>query len=180
MLLDSHNCRTSVALWSVDQIPTAHAPVRAPGGQSIYTKIPIILWTSSINEVWVRRGVMSVGGQVSMACGKVFPGPTGFWPNALGGRNNCLQQSGCGSKLPSRKSWFNYLEELNAGREADSHWVICDLFPEGKTYQLDLVNLWYKGSWGRCRICTCVPWRAESVLCASEWVVIAWRKVSFA
>ena len=40
------------------------------------------------------------GGGVSMACGKVFSGPAGVQSNALGGRNNCLQKSGCGSKLP--------------------------------------------------------------------------------
>ena len=62
------------------------------------------------------------------------------WPNAFGGRINCLQQSGCGSKFPPWKSWFDYLEEVNAGSKADSHWVIR--FPEGKTYQLDLVNPW--------------------------------------
>ena len=93
-------------------------------------------------EVWVGLGVMSVGGRVSMAYGKVFSGPAGVRPNAFGGRNNCLQQSGCGSTLPPWKSWFDYLEELNAGSKADSHWAIFDRFPEGKTYQLDLVNLW--------------------------------------
>ena len=116
------------------------APVRAPGGQSIYTKIPVILWTSSIYEVWVGLGVISVGGRVSMACGKVFSGPAGVLPNRFGGRNNCLQQSGCGSKLPPWKSWFNYLEGLNAGSKAGSHWAIRDRFPQGETYQLDLVN----------------------------------------
>ena len=93
-------------------------------------------------EVWVGLKVMSVCGWVSMACGKVFSGPAGVRPDAFGGCNNCLQQSGCDSKLPPWKSWFDYLEELNAGSKADSHWVIRDRFPEGKTYQLDLVNHW--------------------------------------
>ena len=77
-------------------------------------------------ELWVGLGVMSVGGRVSMACGKVFSGPAGVEPNAFGGRNICLQQSSCGSKLPTWKSWFDYLEVLNAGSKADSHWVIRD------------------------------------------------------
>ena len=93
-------------------------------------------------KVWVGLGVMSVGGWVSMAYGKVFSGPAGAWPNVFRGRNNCLQQSGCGSTLPPWKSWFDYLEELNAGSKADSHWAICACFPEGKNYQLDLVNPW--------------------------------------
>ena len=69
-------------------------------------------------ELWVGLGVMSFGGWVSMVCGKVFSGPAGVQPNALGGRNNCLQQSDCGSKLPPWKSWFSYMEELNAGSKA--------------------------------------------------------------
>ena len=93
-------------------------------------------------EVWVGLGVMSVGGPVLIACTKVVSGPAGVQSNAFRGCNNCLQQSGCGSKLPPWKSWFDYLEELNAGSKADSHWAICDRFPEGKTYQLDLVNPW--------------------------------------
>ena len=60
MLWDSHECRISVAQWSGHQILTAKAPVWAPGGQSIYTKIPIILWISSVCDVWVGLGVMSV------------------------------------------------------------------------------------------------------------------------
>ena len=93
-------------------------------------------------EVWVGLGVTSVGRRVLMACGKVFSGPAGVWPNAFGGHNNCLQQRGCGSKLPPWKFLFNYLEELNAGSKADSHWAIRDRFPEGETYQLDFVNPW--------------------------------------
>ena len=100
MLWESRNCRISVAQWSGHQTLTANVPVRAPVGQSIYTKILIILWTSSMYEVWVGLGVMSVGGRVSMACGKVFSGPAGVQPSVFGGHNNCLQQSGCGSRLP--------------------------------------------------------------------------------
>ena len=173
MLWNSHERRISVAQWSVHQILTANAPVRAPGGQNIYKKIPIILWTSSVYEVWVGLRVMSVGGRVSMACGKVFSRPAGVRPNAFEGRNNCLQQSVCGSKLQPWKSWFDYLEELNSGSKGDSHWVIRDRFAQGKTYQMDLVNPWLKDSGGRRRICTCIYWRAESVLCAAEWVAIA-------
>ena len=142
ILWDSRNCRISVAQWSGHQTLIPKAPVRASGGQSIYTKIPIILWNSSMYEVWVGLGVMSVCGRVSVACGKDFSGPAGVWPNAFRGCNNCLQESGCGSKLPLWKSWFDYLEELDAGSKADSHWAIRDCFPEGKTYQLDLVNPW--------------------------------------
>ena len=71
--------------------------------------------------MWVGLGVMSVGGRVPMACSKVFSGPAGVRPDTFRGRNNCLQQSGCGSKLPPLKSWFSYLEELNAGNKADFH-----------------------------------------------------------
>ena len=130
-------------------------------------------------EVWEQLGVMSVGGRVSMPCGKVSSGPVGVRPNAFGGRKNCLQQSGCGSKLPPWMSWFDYLERLNAGSKVDSHWAIRDHFPQGKTCQLDLVNPWKKGTGGKLRISTCVYQRAKSVLCAGEWVAIAWRKVLF-
>ena len=53
----------------------------------------------------------------------------------LGGRNNCLQQSGCGGELSLQKSWFDYLEEPNTGSNVDSHFVIRNRFPGGETYQ---------------------------------------------
>ena len=93
-------------------------------------------------EVWEGLGVMSFGGRVSVSCGKVFSGPAGVRPNAFGGHNNCLQQSGCGSKLLPWKSWLDYLEGLNADSKADSHWAIRDCFPQCETYQLDLMNSW--------------------------------------
>ena len=46
ILWDGQNCWISVAQWSAQQIPTAKAPVRAPGGLSIHTTILILLWTS--------------------------------------------------------------------------------------------------------------------------------------
>ena len=94
------------------------------------------------DEVSVELGVMSVGERVPMACSKVCSGPAWVRANTFAERNNCLRQSGCGSKLARQKSWFEYPEELNTGSKADSHWEIRDHFAGGKTYQLDLVNLW--------------------------------------
>ena len=65
--------------------------------------------------MWVGLGVMSVGGRVPMACSKVVSGPVEVQPNTFGGRNNCLQQSGCGSELSPQKSWFDNLEESSGG-----------------------------------------------------------------
>ena len=83
------------------------------------------------DEVWVGLGAMSVGGWVLMACSKVVSGPAGVRPNMFGGRNNCLQQSSCGSELPPQKSWFNNPEGSSGGSKAESHSVMCDRFPGG-------------------------------------------------
>ena len=85
--------------------------------------------------MWVGLGVMSVDGRVPMACSKVVSRPAGVQPNTFGRRNNCLQQSGCGSELPPQKSWFEYLEESRGGNKADSHSAIRDPFPAGETSQ---------------------------------------------
>ena len=82
--------------------------------------------------MWVGLGVMSVGGRVL----KVVSGPAGIRPNTFGGRNNCLQQSGCGSELPPQKSWFNNLEESSGDSKADSHSAMRDRFPGGEACQL--------------------------------------------
>ena len=86
--------------------------------------------------MWVGLGVMSVGGRVPMVCSKVVSGPAGVQPNTFGGRNNCLQQSGCGSELPPQKSWFDNLEDSSGGSKADSHSAMSDCFPGGETSQL--------------------------------------------
>ena len=86
--------------------------------------------------MWVGLGVMSVVGLVPMAYIKVFSGPAGVRPNTFGGRNNCLQQSGCGSEPPPQKSWFDNLEESNAGSKVDSYSAMHDRFPGGETCQL--------------------------------------------
>ena len=83
------------------------------------------------DEVWVGLGVMSVGGRVPMACSKVVSGPAGVWSNTFGGRNNCLQQSSCGSELPPQKFWFDNPEESSGGSKAESHSVMCNRFPGG-------------------------------------------------
>ena len=84
------HCSISVAQWSAHQTVIAKVPVRSPGGQSIHTKILMVLWTSCIYKVWVALGIMLVGGRVPMACSKVFLGPAGVRPNTFGRRNNCL------------------------------------------------------------------------------------------
>ena len=86
--------------------------------------------------MWVELGVMLVSGRVPMACSKVVSGSAGVQSNTFGGRNNCLQQSGCGSELPLQKSWFNNPEESSGGSKADSHSVKRDCFPGGETSQL--------------------------------------------
>ena len=86
--------------------------------------------------MWVGLGVMSVGGWVPMACSKVVSGPAEVWPNTFGGRNNCLQQSGCGNELPPQKSWFDNPEGSSGGSKADSHSVMRDHFRRGETCQL--------------------------------------------
>ena len=68
--------------------------------------------------MWVGLGVMSVGGWVWIACSKVVSGPAGVRPNTFRGRNNCLQQSGCGNELPTQKSWFDNPEELSEASKA--------------------------------------------------------------
>ena len=100
---------------------------------------------------------MLVGGRAPMACSKVFSGPAGVRSNTVGGRNNCLQQSGCGSKLPPQKSWFDYPEELNTGSKAYSHWAIRDRFPGGETYQLRYCESLVKRQWGQTQnVCFCL------------------------
>ena len=158
MLWESRNCRISVAQWSEHQTRTANVPVRVPAGQSIYMKIPIILWTSSMYEVWVGLGVMS------MACGKVFSGPAGVRSNAFGGRNNCLQQSGCGSKLPPQKSWFDYLVECRQ----QSRFPLRDTwpFPWGQNLSTGSCEPLVKGQWGQTQdmhLCLLEGW--ECVMC---------------
>ena len=85
--------------------------------------------------MWVGLGVMSVGGRVSMACSKVVSGPAGVQPNMFGRRNNCLQQSGCGSKLPPQKSWFDNPEESRGDYKGDSHSAMRDRFRGGESSQ---------------------------------------------
>ena len=51
---------------------------------------------------------------------------------------------------------------------------------EAKLFNCDIVNPRPKGDRGRCSMCVFVFWRAGSVVCASEWVAIAWSKVLFA
>ena len=86
--------------------------------------------------MWLGLGVMSVGGWVPMACSKVVSGPAGVQPNTFGRRNNCLQQSGCGSELPPQKSWVNNLEESRGGNKADYHSAMRDRFRGGESSQL--------------------------------------------
>ena len=52
------------------------------------------------------------GERVPMACSKVVSGPAEVRSNTFGGRNNCLQQNGCGSELSPQRSWFDNPEEL--------------------------------------------------------------------
>ena len=86
--------------------------------------------------MWVGLGVMSVGGQVLMACSKVVSEPAGVRSNTFGECNNCLQQSGCGSELPPQKSWFDNPEESSGDSKVDSHSAMRDRFPGGKTCQV--------------------------------------------
>ena len=88
------------------------------------------------DEVWIGLGVMPVGGRVPMVCSKVVSGSAGVWPNTFGGRNSCMQQSGCGSELPQQKSWFDNPEKSSGGSKADSHSAMRGRFPGGETCQL--------------------------------------------
>ena len=76
------------------------------------------------------------GGRVLMACSKVVSGPAGVRSNTFGGRNNCLQQNGCGSELPPQRSWFDNPEEPSGGSKADSHSAMRDCVLGGETCQL--------------------------------------------
>ena len=92
--------------------------------------------------MWVGLGVVSVGGRVPMVCSKVVSGPGGVQPNTFGGRNNCLQQSGCRSELPPQKSWFDNAEELSGGSKEDSHQRCVTILQEGRLVKFDIVNPW--------------------------------------
>ena len=78
ILQDSCNSRTSIAHWLVPQTPTTKAPVWAPGGQSVHTKILMILWTSCIYEVWVGLGACQLVGRCRWHVAKFFEGQLGF------------------------------------------------------------------------------------------------------
>ena len=89
--------------------------------------------------MWVGLGVIPVGGRAPMACSKVVSGPAGVQPNMFGGRNNCLQQSGCVSELPPQNFWFDNLEGSSGDSKTDSHFPV---FQEGKLVNFDIVNPW--------------------------------------
>ena len=116
--------------------------------------------------MWVGLRVMSVAGREPMACSKVVSGPAGVRPNTFGGRNSCLQQSGCGSKLPPQKSWFDNSEESSGGSRADSHLVMRDRFPGGKTCQLCHCESLVKRQWGQTQsVSFCLLEASECVMC---------------
>ena len=75
------------------------------------------------------------GGRVLMAYSKVVSGPAEVRSNTFGGRNNCLQQNGCGSELPPQRSWFDNPEEPSGGSKADSHSAMRDCVLGGETCQ---------------------------------------------
>ena len=77
--------------------------------------------------------MLLVGGGCRWHKIKSFLGPAEVRPNIFEGRNNCLQQSGCGSELSAQKSWFDYPEQSNTGSKADPHLAIRDCFSGGET-----------------------------------------------
>ena len=81
----------------------------------------------------VRTNAKVEGERVSMACSKVVSGPAEVRSNTFGGRNNCLQQNGCGSELPPQRSWFYNPEEPSGGSKADYHSAMRDCVLGGET-----------------------------------------------
>ena len=101
-------------------------------------------------EVWAGLGMWSAGGWVPTVWSRVLSGTAGgVQPNMFRGRNNYLQQSGCGCELPPQQPWLDYPEWSNTGIEAGSHLAIRDRFPGGKTYQLWYCEPLVKKQWGQ-------------------------------